>query len=106
MKSLAHLHKQDAEWKRFVETFVTKIHRGCCPEVEDCWEPTVVGFLNISETEGVAVATLALWRARPRAAPPSVSAADLERYVASLLGRTPEAGCSMIPCCRLGPEPR
>lgn len=51
MMSLAHLHKQDAQWERFVERFVTKIHRGRWPEAEDRWERTVVEFLNISEME-------------------------------------------------------
>ncbi|MEV0307162.1 hypothetical protein [Nonomuraea fuscirosea] len=35
-----------------MKTFVTKMHRGCWPEAEDCWEPTVEEFLNISEMEG------------------------------------------------------
>lgn len=53
MKSLAHLHKQDSDWQRFVETFVAKIHQGRWPEAEDCWERTVVDFLNSSEMEGL-----------------------------------------------------
>ncbi|GAA4931941.1 alpha-beta hydrolase superfamily lysophospholipase [Nonomuraea thailandensis] len=52
MRSLAQLHKQDEEWERFVETFVTKVHRGRWAKAEDCWERTVVEFLNTSEMEG------------------------------------------------------
>ncbi|MEU8364888.1 DUF6313 family protein [Nonomuraea sp. NPDC048882] len=51
MKSLADLHERGGDWERFVEMFVTKVHRGRWPHAEDHWERTVVDFLNTSEME-------------------------------------------------------
>ncbi|MEU4234396.1 DUF6313 family protein [Nonomuraea sp. NPDC026600] len=53
MKSLADLREQGQDAKRFVETFVLKVHAGRWGEAEDHWERSVVDFLNTKDMDGL-----------------------------------------------------